>query len=198
MVSGCRREGAATEYRLARGAFHLLSGLPELVGREEFVSLVLKLVVDGSVCCTLPGGFGGPCGGSTLSKKATLSGEEVGVEICDERAKLGGDADCWEEEAKRRVDSPGWAVCRVASARNIARVIGAAGGFRELMESLENFVGRLVAAASLPPAFDDAPVVPINFVVKARRRGWDESSDEEFEADRFRPANVSAVCVPVR
>ena len=142
--------------------------MPGLAGCEEFETLLLELAVGGMVGSMFTLGSGGSRCGSILSKKASFSGERAGIKLCKEGAEFNGDRYCWEEEAMRRVNTSGGTVGGIACTRDVACVVSASSSLCEVVYSLEDFIGGLVTTAPFPPSFDDATVVPVNLVVKAR------------------------------
>ena len=71
---------------------------------------------------------------------------------------------------------------------------------RKNVKTLEDFVDRSVAAPSIPPPFNDSPVVPIYNEVLLLCFAISEISDQAFESNGFCPANISLSfqCPPAR
>ena len=62
---------------------------------------------------------------------------------------------------------------------------------RKNVKPLEDFVNRSVPAPSVPPPFDDAPVVPIYNEMSLPCFAISEISDQAFESNGFCPADIS-------
>ena len=71
---------------------------------------------------------------------------------------------------------------------------------RKNVKSLEDFINRSVVAPSIPPSFNNSPVVPIYNEVPLPCFAISEISDQAFESDGFCPANISLSfqCPPAR
>jgi len=78
---------------------------------------------------------------------------------------LFGDGNAVKQEFEWGVAAPGGGVCRVLCARDISRVYSPIAALRYPKDASEDVIGGLVGAGSLPPSFDDPPVVPIDFNV---------------------------------
>ena len=141
---------------------------------------------------------GGPCRGGTRLRCRTASsrGWERGIEVADERGKLGGDSNVWEEQSHSGVNTPGGTVCRVGTAGDIPGVDSAWRGGAGGMDLLEDVIGLGVATLSRLPALDDTCVVSMHPKMSAWRALGGEELHQGFETDSLCLADVAAVTLP--
>jgi len=64
------------------------------------------------------------------------------------------------------------------------------------MNALEDLVAGSVAAAPLPPSFDDTLVISKDLEMNSGGLSIEDGADEELKANALRPANISSVVVP--
>jgi len=90
-----------------------------------------------------------------------LRGGSVWDGIFDEMADGFGDRDVREEGIGMPENAPGRAICEVGFTGHILGADMKDSGERvhELMDPLENFIGRRISVAVIEPSFDDAHVV---------------------------------------
>jgi len=92
---------------------------------------------------------------------ASSKASDVNEEVLD----LFRDGDAVKQEFEWGVAAPGGGVCQVLCARDISHVYSPIVALRYPKDASEDVIGGLVGAGSLPPSFDDPPVVPIDFNV---------------------------------
>ena len=114
---------------------------------------------------------------------------------------------CWKlywlkEKGFWRVYSSRGFICRIEFAPNICCVEGALALalLRKTVKSLEDFVNCSVLAPSVPPPFNDSPVVTVYNEVPLLCFAISKISDQAFESDGFCPANISLSfqCLPAQ
>ena len=137
----------------------------------------------------------GPSVGFAIPKLELAVGRWT-VEVDDKVSQTVRDWDRREEERRRWVDAPGRVVCWVLFACNVACDNKALASSEEDVDSPKDDICLPVSTPSLPPTFNNAPVVTEEPEVLARFTNCEESTDKELEADCFGPSNVSPFCVP--
>jgi predicted Fe-Mo cluster-binding NifX family protein len=132
------------------------------------------------------------------------------VIVDDEAGEMVGDWDAGKNEVRGAEDSTGWSIGRILFAGEVSGMNVELVGMQALVDVAENEIGCVVTASSIPPALNNASVVPPDSVVLSLviqglivRDGF----DQEVKSNGFGPPNVSftttlptweeSVCSPV-
>ena len=86
----------------------------------------------------------------------------LGSDVNKEGSDLIGDGDGAQEELGWGVATTGGGICRVLGTWDVLCVNRSIAILQKLEDATEDLVCWLIGAASLPPAFDDSPVVTMD------------------------------------